>query len=658
MIKLNFSLSLPKYTKNILKISRKYSFLYRYKHTNLHISKNNTYNGMTGGQIIYNKLQENKVDNVFMYTGGAVMPLIDAFNVGKINYYINTHEQSLGHSATGYSKSTGKPGVCIVTSGPGLTNLVTPITDANNDSTPLIILSGQVSKSVMGSAAFQECPSTDITKSITKWNYCLDNIEELPMIMDYAFKIATSGIPGVVHLDLPKCITSSIYQEIQKSIFESKMDFTSVTADVKQRKFYMEKFLNNCDNTITPEDTTKLKYVSKLIKTAKSPIIIVGKGCLSATEQLRKIVKITNIPVTSTIFGMGILPENDPLSLEFLGMHGNVAANYAIQDSDLIINLGSRFDDRTTGNTKFYGKRAMEANLSTGNGGIVHVNLDKSEICKNINSHYNFNIDCETFLDSLLPLVSDVNSYNNTTKDRIDWLNKIKEWKIKHPFNTNNPRNNTINTQMVVQKLGEWLNTPEKNDKPYFISTGVGNHQMMAAQFIKWNNPNTFVTSGSLGVMGVGLPYAIGAQIANPHHLVVDIDGDGSFNQTLAELKTVKNYNLPIKIAIMNDGELSMVKAWENLFFDSRYVATNLMENPDYGKLAESFGITSLTCSTEDELEITIDKFLNYKGPILCDFRVFSDLCLPLVKPGSAIDDMYLFGHKIKSNIDIADVPG
>jgi acetolactate synthase-1/2/3 large subunit len=346
-------------------------------HRGLHkYHSTNNRNGLTGGQLIYQKLLDNNVKDVFMYTGGAVMPLIDAFADNKINYYINTHEQSLGHSATGYAKSTNKPGVCIVTSGPGLTNLVTPITDANNDSTPLVIFSGQVPKKAMGSAAFQECPSTEITKSITKWNYCVQNIEELPEVVDRAFNIATSGKPGVVHIDLPKCITSGIYNN-ETDYHTSSDCTTSDETDVK---------------------TKSIKQVSRLINNAKKPVIVVGKGCVDAYSQLRELVKMTNIPVTSTIFGMGILPEDDPLSLEFLGMHGNVAANYAIQNADLIINLGSRFDDRTTGNTDEYGKVAKDAYINK-KGGIIHVNLDADEIKKNINSHYNFKNKCSTFLD-------------------------------------------------------------------------------------------------------------------------------------------------------------------------------------------------------------------------------------------------------------------
>lgn len=578
--------------------------------------------GLTGGQVIYQKLIDNNVEDVFMYTGGAIMPLIDAFAVKKINYFINTHEQSLGHSATGYAKSTNKTGVCIVTSGPGLTNMVTPIVDANNDSTPLVIFSGQVPKKVMGSSAFQECPSTEITKSITKWNYCVQNIEELPYIVDKAFQIANTGKKGVVHIDLPKCVTSSIYTE-----------------EFVYKRFEFPK-IQEINNIVIVE------HIARLINNSMKPVIIVGKGCVDAFVQLRELINITNIPVTSTIFGMGILPDDSPMSLGFMGMHGNVAANYAIQNADLIINLGSRFDDRTTGNTTEYGKAAKDA-YKNKNGGIVHVNVDDNEIRKNIYSNFNVVTKCSTFLDCLIPLVK-------CSKDRKEWLSKLCTWKNNFPFNTNTPTDNKLCTQFVIDKLGKWLNT---NNPNFFISTGVGNHQMMSAQFVKWNRPNQFLTSGSLGVMGTGLPYAVGAQIANPGHLVLDIDGDGSFNHTLAELKTIASYNLPVKIAIMNDGELSMVKAWEHLFFGSRYVATNLGNNPDYVALAESFGIPALRCDSQNDLDITVDTFLSWDGPVLCDFKVKSDLCLPLVKPGKALDDMFMFGDDF-TEMKISEVPG
>ena len=572
------------------------------------------YNGQTGGQIVYNKLREKKVENVWISTGGAVMPLIDPFYNGDINYYLPSHEQSGGHSATGYAKSTGKPGISIVTSGPGFTNSLTPLTDAMNDGVPFILLSGQVSINAMGTHAFQECPSVDMSKPVTKWSICVKNINELPHIIDEAFKIATTGKPGAVHIDLPKCITSQKLEDII----------------IKNDYFYHQTVETEINDHILIETIKK-------INKSKRPVLLVGQGCNDASQLLTEFVKRSNRPVTTTIHAMGCFDETDPLSLEFLGMHGNVAANYAIQDADLIIALGTRFDDRITGNIDKFAPKCFEA-YEKGEGGIIHVNINKDEINYILNSHYNFNMDCKKFLEKVVPLVH--------LQKREKWNNQIYDWKNKYPFQYIEP-NEGIKTQQVIEEINNCL--LRNNFKNYFVTTGVGNHQMMSAQFIKWRYPKSFISSGSLGTMGVGLPYAIGCQIANPNNLVIDIDGDGSFNHSLHELKTVNDYNLPIKIAILNDATLSMVKAWEKLFYNERYTATDLGKNPNYIELAESFGIKGIQCNNKDELHEMINYFLNYDGPILCDFKVESDICLPLVVPGSSIDNMILHNNCTKN---------
>ena len=570
---------------------------------------------LTGGQVIYSKLLEHNVKDVFLYTGGAVMPLIDAFYKGKINYYLNTHEQSGGHAATAYAKSTGKPGISIVTSGPGLTNSVTALTDATNDSTPFILFSGNVPLSAVGTNAFQECPSTDITRPITKWSYCVKDVHELPYVVDEAFKVALNGKPGSVHIDLPKCITAGKYTSSNK-IFTYK---TNITA---------HKLM----------DVINVKNVENLINNSKKPVILVGQGCNNYSEELREFAIKGNIPVTTTIHAMGVFDEVHNLSLDFLGMHGSVSANYAIQKADLIIALGTRFDDRITGVVEKYAPEAFKA-FKEGKGGIIHVNKNIKEINSVVNSHFNFNVDCGNFLQSVNPKY----------ESRSSWFNQINKWKVENPFKYSKDKNH-MSTQEVISGINDYL----LDKTNYIVTTGVGNHQMMSAQFIKWRHPRSFISSGSLGVMGVGLPYAIGCQIANPDKLVIDIDGDGSFNHTLAELKTVQNYNLPIKIAIMNDTNFSMVRAWEELFFDKQYTATDLNRNPEYDKLAESFGVKGIRCSNRDDLKSTIEYFLNYDKSILCDFRVIPNLCLPLVSPGSALDDMILFGDKdVKINTDL-----
>ena len=566
------------------------------------------YHNLSGGRIIYNKLIEHDVKDVFIYTGGAIMPVIDCFYNGKINYYLNTHEQSGGHAATGYAKSTGKPGISIVTSGPGLTNSITPLTDATNDSTPFILFSGNVPLSAVGTNAFQECPSTDITKPITKWSYCVKDVQELPDVVDEAFRVSLDGKPGSVHIDLPKCVTVSKFSEenIMKYEYNNKITKTQ----------NINKF-GAC-------------LIAEKINESKCPVLLIGQGCNNYANELRSFAISGNIPVTTTIHAMGVFDETHELSLEFLGMHGNVAANYAIQNADLIIGLGTRFDDRITGSIEKYAPKAFEA-FEQGIGGIIHVNKNDEEINSVINSHYNFKSDCGDFLKIVKP------KYVN----RDNWINQINNWKKRNPFEFTLHKDN-MSTQEVINEFNNYLLEMDN----YIITTGVGNHQMMASQFIKWKYPRSFISSGSLGVMGVGLPYAIGCQIANPDKIVIDIDGDGSFNHTLAELKTVQNYNLPIKIAIMNDTNFSMVRAWEELFFDKQYTATDLYKNPNYAELAESFGIKGITCDKREDLNSTIEYFLNYDKAIVCDFRVVPNLCLPLVSPGSALDDMVLFNDK------------
>ena len=586
------------------------------------------YHGLTGGQVIYQKLVEKNVKDVFFYTGGAVMPLIDAFYKGDINYYINTHEQSGGHAATAYAKSrqchNQIPGISIVTSGPGLTNSVTPLTDATNDSVPFILFSGQVPLATMGTNAFQECPSVDITKPVTKWSYCVEDVNELPDVVDEAFKVSTQGKPGAVHIDLPKCVTSAI--------------LIDETVNMK----------NKTKDQILYQSEYSFSDIGFLINQSSKPVLLIGQGCNKYAAELKKFAKSSNIHVTTTIHAMGVFDETDELSLEFLGMHGHYAANQAIQQADLIIAIGTRFDDRTTGKLETYAPKAFEA-FNDGLGGIIHVNINDDEIGNVVNSHYNFNMDAGMFLNNVLPYLE--------FQHRVDWKNKIKEWKKNYPFIYQKAENKQLKTQQVIDQIGKYLLNNQIDD--YIISTGVGNHQMMAAQYIKWRQPNRYISSGSLGVMGVGLPFAIGSQIANPDKLVIDIDGDGSFNHTLAELKTVQNYNLPIKIAVMNDTNLGMVRAWENLFFKEKYTATDLIKNPSYTSLAESFGIKSIYCDSEDDLENKIEQFLKTEGPILAEFKVVPDLCLPLVSPGKALDDMILLNDSLKiSNFETELPPG
>lgn len=546
---------------------------------------------MKGADVVYKAINR-YVNKSFIYSGGAIMPLIDKFYQTKHKYYINSNEHCSALSAVGYAKSSGNTGLCIVTSGPGLTNTITGITDAMNDSTPMVVLSGQVSTSALGSCAFQEAPSIELTKPVTKWSYQPKKASELESVMNKAFILAKHGKPGVVHIDLCKDIligdaTGPLIPYIIDKSPEPK---------------------NNCD----------IEEVAHLINQAKRPVLIIGKGSVRYSEEVRNFCKSANIPATSTIHAMGVVDETSYHALQFLGMHGNVAANYAVQDSDCIINLGSRFDDRITGNTAKFAPRAK----------IIHCNIESSDINKNIKVDHAYVGDVGDFLSKLNPYLK--------FRLRDSWFQVINEWKTRHCFKYVR-LDNCIKQQEVIYALDYYI-----DKKNTIITTGVGNHQMYACQFIHWTHPRRFITSGSLGVMGAGLPYAIGAQIANPDKTVIVIDGDGSFNMTLTDLRTIVQYQLPIKIIVLDDGHLSMVRVWEKLFYNERYVATDLPNNPNYYTLAKSFGMDALYCDNRLTLPRLLRTLVNHNGPILLHCKVKTDNCFPLVPPGCALNELLL----------------
>ena len=596
------------------------------------------------GQILYNKLIEQKVSDVFMYSGGSVMPLIDSFYQGKIKYYVNNHEQNCGHAATGYAKTCNKnvPGVVLVTSGPGITNMITPMLDATNDSTPLVVISGQVPKMAMGTNAFQEAPATEISKHVTKWSHCVNNINEFQEMLDKAFYIAMDKKQGAVHLDIPKCVASNMLDidtyENNKIIINNSKEIMSHVSNFE--KCHDSNYINKA-----------IDEAIDVINNSDKPILYLGQGCADSFRELRKFAINGNIPVTSTFHGCGIMSEDHYLSLQWCGMHGNAAANYAIQEANCIIALGSRFDDRTTGLVSSYAPKAFEA-YQKGTGGIIHVNIEPSEIGKVVDSHYNLNISCQEFLQRGLK--------NIKHHQRSKWFSFIDGLKNKYQFGEKMLKNNLnidsdenkdkLHMEQVIHHIGKKTEYLSKNNE-LIITTGVGNHQMQTYQYIYSHYPKKIISSGSLGVMGCGLPYAIGAQIANPNKTVLLIDGDSSFNMTLGDLKTIVEHKLPIKIALMNNDAQMMVTIWEKLFFDERYTATLNKRNPDFVNLAKSYGLEALSCSNISNLEEILDNFLNYHGPILCEFKIEKGICLPLVGPGKALDDMILpenYDTKIK----------
>jgi len=584
-----------------------------------------------GGPLLYSQLIKHNVKDVFIYSGGAVMPLIDSFYNSDINTYVNVNELCTGMSAIGYAKSSNKTGVCLVTSGPGITNIITPLLDAKNDSTPLVVFSGQVPLSAENTNAFQEAPAVELTKNVTKWSYKLDNINDMEDVVEEAFMVANTGKKGSVHIDIPKCVS---YQTIDNS-----NDFKNTSLKNTSLKNPSLK------NTSFKYEKIDFERVAKIINNSKKPILYIGKGCLDSYKSLREFAIKANIPVTTTIHGVGIYDERDDLSLRWCGMHGYAPANYSLQEADTIIAIGSRFDDRTTGNLEYYAPKAFEAGKK-GTGGIIHVNIESSELNFVVKSHYNFWMDSGEFLENIIPLIN----YNK----REEWFRYINNLKDKYPFIMKKSELGDFSLHMeeVIHEI--YKRTLNKN---VMFTTGVGNHQMQAYQFIKSQYPNKIISSGSLGVMGAGLPYSIGAQIANPEKLIINIDGDSSFNMTLSDLKTIVEHNLPVKIAIMNNNAQMMVTIWEKLFFDERYTATINKNNPNYSELAKSFGINAIKCSSKRTLPVVIDYFINFDGPILCEFNIKKDICLPLVGPGKALDDMILDEHFDTNSIKLGMAP-
>jgi len=549
-------------------------------------------------KLVHSIIKKNNICTVFGYSGGSIMPIIDTLYKDKIKLIVNSNEQCVGHSATAYSKTSNKTGVALVTSGPGITNIITPMLDATQDSTPLVVISGQVSLDAVGTNAFQEAPAVDLTKYATKWSYQIKENDDVSYILNKAFYIANDKKKGSVHIDIPKCIMK-------------KTDYKETN--------YKKNIIN-----YKKYDYTK---IIKLINNSKKPLFIVGKGCIPAYKLLRDISKKGNIPVTSTIHGCGVINETDKLSLGWCGMHGTEVSNYCIQKSDCIINIGSRFDDRITGNIKGYAPEAFKKQKN-GHGGIIHVNIESSELNKVVESKYNFNLDSNIFIKNIINHIE--------YKPRRAWFNYIDNLNIK--YNVNND-NKTLNMETVLKKL--YHMTKHLNEKnKLIITTGVGNHQMQTYKYIKSHYPGTIYSSGSLGVMGCGLPYSIGAKLANPEKTVILVDGDSSFNMTSSDLKTIVENNIPVKIIIMNNKSQMMVQAWEQLFFDNRITATENKRNPDFVKLGESYGVKSISCSDNNNLRNTIRFLLSYRGPILCEFKINKDICFPIVPPGNNLDKM------------------
>jgi acetolactate synthase-1/2/3 large subunit len=561
------------------------------------MSKDNPTNNVvrkSGSQIIVDILQEEGTEVMFGYLGGVVLPLFDKIYDSPIRFIIPRHEQGGCHMADAYARATGKVGVVIATSGPGATNLVTGIATAMMDSVPLVAITGQVRTELIGYDSFQEADTTGITRPITKHNMIIKNPAELPQALREAFYIAKTGRPGPVLIDVPV-----------------DMQLAQIPVS-KPTPIELPGFRHRIRG-----HARQISIAAEAINESQKPVLYVGGGVVTsnATEELRVFAKKANIPVTMTLMGLGAYDQNDPGSLDMLGMHGTAYANFAVQNCDLLIAVGARFDDRVTGKLKTFAPHAK----------IIHVDLDPASISKNVVVEIPVVGDAKEVLAAMTQVVEH--------RGREEWWKQIAEWKAKFPlrYDTNAK---TIKPQYVIEEI--WRQTKGQA----IIATGVGQHQMWTAQFYKFCRPRQFITSGGLGTMGFGLPAAIGAQIAKPGEVVVDIDGDSSFNMTLTELSTAVQYKLPIKVVIINNGYMGMVRQWQELFYGKRY-SNSYLQNPDFANLANAFGAVGYTVDKKENVASTLEKMFKETRPCVIDVHVDREENVwPMVPAGKSLHEM------------------
>ncbi|KAI9815328.1 MAG: Acetolactate synthase, mitochondrial [Pycnora praestabilis] len=579
--------------------------------------------GLSGGEIFHEMMLRQGVKHVFGYPGGAILPVFDAiYNSKHFDFILPRHEQGAGHMAEGYARASGMPGVVLVTSGPGATNVITPMADALADGTPLVVFSGQVPTSAIGTDAFQEADVVGISRACTKWNVMVKNVAELPKRIKEAFEIATSGRPGPVLVDLPKDVTAAI---LRRPIPMSSTLPSHPSAATLAAKDLGKRQLNGA-----------LKRVANLINIAKKPVIYAGQGLIALPEGpviLKELADKASIPVTTTLQGLGGFDELDEKSLHMLGMHGSPYANMAMQESDLIIALGARFDDRVTLNIAKFAPQAKAAAVEK-RGGIVHFEIMPKNINKVVQATEAVEGDVAANLALLLPHVEKKAS-------RPEWFSQINDWKKRFPFAYEKETpDGLIKPQTVIEKLS--ILTEDIKDRT-IITTGVGQHQMWAAQHFRWRHPRTMVTSGGLGTMGYGLPAAIGAKVARPDALVVDIDGDASFNMTLTELSTAAQFNIAVKIIILNNEEQGMVTQWQSLFYEDRYAHTH-QKNPDFIKLADAMGVQAQRCIAPGEVTEKLKWLIESDGPALLEVVTDKKVpVLPMVPAGKALHEFLVY---------------
>lgn len=558
---------------------------------------------LTGAQVLMEVLKQEKVDTIFGFPGGAVIDIYDELDKTDIRHILVRHEQAAVHAADGYARAGSKVGVCLVTSGPGATNTVTGIASAYMDSIPMVILTGQVPTQLIGNDAFQEVDIVGITRPCTKHNYLVPSVEAFPRIIKEAFYLARSGRPGPVLIDIPKDVTKAV------------IDYKPI------KKVRLKSYNPNYEPNMK-----QLKKVVDLIAAAKRPVIFAGGGVVlsGAAAELTQFARNTRIPVTTSLMGLGSFPGTDPLWLGMLGMHGTYRANMSTGACDLLLSIGVRFDDRVTGKTDAFAAQAK----------IVHIDIDPTSIRKNIPVTIPIVGDCKISLRHLNQLIEKAD-LTDIEQKRQNWLAQIEEWKNTKPLAYK--QEDSLKPQFVVEKLYEITNGEA------IITTEVGQNQMWAAQYYHFDQPNHFITSGGLGCMGFGLPAAIGAQMACPDKLVVDIAGDGSIQMNIQEMATAVQSRLPVKVVILNNAYLGMVRQWQELFYERRYACTGMDCAPDFVKLAEAYGAVGLRATKPQEVEAVLKEGLSAAGPVIMDFKVDREESVyPMVPAGAPITEMLL----------------
>ncbi len=563
---------------------------------------------MTGAKMVVEALKREGVDVVFGFPGGAVIDIYDALDQEpSIKHVLVRHEQGATHAADGYARATGRVGVCLVTSGPGATNTVTGIATAYMDSVPIVVFTGQVPTKLIGNDAFQEVDIVGITRPCTKHNYLVKDVKDLPRILKEAFYIAASGRPGPVLIDLPKDVQNS------------KAEFD-----------YPDKIKLRSYNPVYKPHLRQIEKAYKAIEQSKRPIIYAGGGVIisNAADELKAFAEAIHAPVAMTLMGLGGFPGSHELSLGMLGMHGTYCANMAMHDTDLIIAVGARFDDRVTGKIDAFAPHAK----------VIHIDIDPTSIQKNVKVHIPIVGDCKKALKELLKVIEEKGLPKEHWKERFkDWWEQIHAWAKKHPL-TYKKEEGVIKPQYVIEKLYELT-----KDKKTIVTTEVGQNQMWTAQFYKFDRPRTLITSGGLGTMGYGFPAAIGAQMAYPDHLVVDVAGDGSIQMNIQEMATAMEQRLPIKIIILNNQFLGMVRQWQELFYNRRYAATRFHVTPDFVKIAEAYGAVGLRATKPEEVDEVLKTGLETEGLVIMEFAIAQEEgVFPMVPAGKATTEMLL----------------